>query len=59
MAETPLAQVGLLAVAVKRTGDTTVVALLGLDTETLPANAKLESRSVADRARTTPVLGKQ
>jgi hypothetical protein len=50
MAETPLAQVGLLAVAVNCTGDTTVAALPGLDTVTVPASAKLENKISVDRA---------
>ena len=42
MAETPFAQVGLLAVAVNCTGDTTVAPLLGLDTVTPAAGVPLE-----------------
>jgi hypothetical protein len=53
MAETPFAQVGLLAVAVNCTGDTTVALLLGLDTVTVAPSAKLESRIAADRAGIT------
>jgi hypothetical protein len=56
MAETPLAQVGLLAVAVNCTGDTTVAPVLGVDTVTVAPSAKLESRTAAERAGTTPSL---
>jgi hypothetical protein len=49
MAETPLAQLGLLAVAVNRTGDTTVAPFTGAVTVTVPPSAKPVSRSTTER----------
>jgi hypothetical protein len=56
MAETPFAQVGLLAVAVNCTGDETVAPLVGADTVTVAPKAKLERRTAADRVESTPGL---
>jgi hypothetical protein len=49
MAETPLAQLGLLAVAVNCTGDATVDPLTGAVTVTVPPSAKPANRSTTQR----------
>jgi hypothetical protein len=54
MAETPFAQVGLLAVAVNCTGDASVNPLVGADTATVAPTAKLEARTVTHRVWITP-----
>jgi hypothetical protein len=60
MAETPFAQVGLLAVAVNWTGDTTVALLSGLDTVTpaaggVPLEVKVAAIEVAPLTVTVQV----